>query len=197
MHQNKPVDYVNVNIVELGKGTVTDGEGYFLIENIPYGVYTLSISFIGFQTIIEAIEVHEDFTETKVYHLEKSDYLLDEILIVDEQSGLNKRTPYTISSIKADNIELKGNPSGLMGLLKEEPGINGAEMGHGIVKPFIRGLGFSRVVTIYQGNKLENHQWGADHGLGVNDLGVNQIEVIKGPASILYGSGAIGGVIIT
>ncbi len=196
MHQNKPVDYVNVNIVELGKGTVTDGEGYFLIENIPYGVYTLSISFIGFQTIIEAIEVHEDFTETKVYHLEKSDYLLDEILIVDEQSGLNKRTPYTISSIKADNIELKGNPSGLMGLLKEEPGINGAEMGHGIVKPFIRGLGFSRVVTIYQGNKLENHQWGADHGLGVNDLGVNQIEVIKGPASILYGSGAIGGVII-
>lgn len=195
-HQNESVAYVNVNIVELGKGTVTDEKGHFLIENIPYGNYTLSISFIGFQTILDEIVVSNEFFEFKTYHLEKSDYLLDEILIVDEQSGLNKRTPYTISSIKADNIELKGNPSGLMGLLKEEPGISGAEMGHGIVKPFIRGLGFSRVVTIYQGNKLENHQWGADHGLGVNDLGVIQIEVIKGPASILYGSGAIGGVII-
>jgi iron complex outermembrane receptor protein len=57
-------------------------------------------------------------------------------------------------------------------------------------------LGFSRIVTIFQSNKLENHQWGADHGLGLNDLGVGNIEIIKGPASILYGSGALGGVLL-
>src|SRR5690606_2100779 len=70
------------------------------------------------------------------------------------------------------------------------------ELGPGIVKPFIRGLGFSRVVTLYQNNKLENHQWGQDHGLGLNGLGVRSVDIIKGPASILYGSGAIGGVLI-
>ena len=110
--------------------------------------------------------------------------------------GLTERTPYNISTLDAKDISMKSSPSGVMGLIQQEPGVNAAEMGHGIVKPFIRGLGFSRVVTVYQGNKLENHQWGADHGLGINDLGIASADIIKGPASILYGSGAIGGVIL-
>jgi iron complex outermembrane receptor protein len=57
-------------------------------------------------------------------------------------------------------------------------------------------VGFSRVVTLFQGNKLENHQWGADHGLGINELGIGRVDIIKGPASLLYGSGAIGGVLL-
>lgn len=110
--------------------------------------------------------------------------------------GLSNVTPYAVHEIPMKSIERVGHPSGVMGHLRDEPGIYGAEMGQGIVKPFIRGLGFSRVVTIYQGNKLENQQWGADHGLGANDLGIARARVIKGPASLLYGSGALGGVIV-
>jgi iron complex outermembrane recepter protein len=121
---------------------------------------------------------------------------LDEVVVVDIQSGLSTRTPYSIAKIDAKGIEKKGNPSGIMGLVMDDPAVYGAEMGQGIVKPFIRGLGFSRVVTIYQSAKIENHQWGADHGLGLNDLGVGSIDIIKGPASILYGSGALGGVLL-
>ena len=117
-------------------------------------------------------------------------------MIIDRQTGLNSKTPYNFTPVSMDRIEGKSNPSGVMGVLREVPGVYGAEFGQGIVKPFIRGLGFSRVVTIFQGNKLENQQWGADHGLGVNDLGVKNIDVIKGPASVLYGSGALGGVIL-
>lgn len=83
---------------------------------------------------------------------------LKEIPIVDEQTRLTRRTPYNISSIKMNDLDNKGNPGGVMGKLKEVPRVYGAEFGPGIVKPFIRGLGFSRIVTIYQGNKLENHQ---------------------------------------
>lgn len=195
IYNGQAIEFVNIGIPSLGKGAVTDQKGSFIINNIPTGKYEVVISFVGFEQISDSVEFSEQ-SIFKEYHLTETGLQLDEITIIDEQSGLNARTPYTVSTIKLDRLELKGNPSGIMGLLREEPGVNGAEMGQGIVKPFIRGLGFSRIVTIYQGNKLENHQWGADHGLGINDLGVNQIEVIKGPASILYGSGALGGVII-
>lgn len=122
--------------------------------------------------------------------------ILDETVVYDRQTGLANRTPYNVTNVSLRGIELKSHPNGVMGHLRDQQGVYGAEMGQGIVKPFVRGLGFSRVVTVFQGNKLENHQWGADHGLGVNDLGVSAAKIIKGPASILYGSGAIGGVLL-
>lgn len=194
--KNQALEFVDVVISNLNLGGSTNRNGLYSIENIPEGKHIIQISYLGYETIFDTILFNKNEVKTINYALAQNDLLIDEIVIIDEQSGLTSQTPYSISTLSAQNIQLKGNPAGLMGALKEEPGIYGAELGQGIVKPFIRGLGFSRVVTIYQGNKLENHQWGADHGLGINDLGVKKMEVIKGPASILYGSGAIGGVII-
>lgn len=192
--EGKPVPFANVYIENSGIGTTSDENGDFRLKNIPENS-RLIISAIGFKPLKVTIPtengvLRQDFT------LEFSSDELQEILIIDEQSGLTRRTPYNVSSINMQGIQNKGNPNGMMGILREVPGIYGAEFGQGIVKPFIRGLGFSRIVTIYQGNKLENHQWGADHGLGINDLGIKQIEIIKGPASVLYGSGALGGVLL-
>ncbi|MCC5918983.1 MAG: TonB-dependent receptor [Cryomorphaceae bacterium] len=151
-----------------------------------FGVIVFSISSV-FYGQIQAQSVEQD--SAKLVELAPA-------TIFDKQTGLADDTPYQIERVSLQPIEFRSNPSGVMGQLRQIPGVNGAEMGHGIVKPFIRGLGFSRVVTIYQGNKLENHQWGADHGLGISDLGVNNVQIIKGPASILYGSGAVGGVLV-
>ena len=65
----------------------------------------------------------------------------------------------------------------------------------GIGKPVIRGLSGNRIVTYAQGIRIENQQWGDEHGLGVGAVGIESVEVIKGPASLLYGSDAIGGVL--
>src|SRR5690606_39001629 len=65
----------------------------------------------------------------------------------------------------------------------------------GIGKPVIRGLGFNRVLVYTQGVRLENQQYGGEHGPGLNDAGISSVEVIKGPASLLYGSDALGGVL--
>jgi iron complex outermembrane recepter protein len=191
-----PLEMVNVGIASINKGTYTDRNGNFEISEIPAGKYTLKASIIGYISKEKSIETKAGEKLILNFELEKTDINLKELQIIDDFTGLTNQTPYSVSRIDAKSIELKGNPSGLMGFLKEDPAVYGAEMGQGIVKPFIRGLGFSRVVTIYQGNKLENHQWGADHGLGLNDVGVGNVEIIKGPASILYGSGAIGGVIL-
>ncbi|MGM0933561.1 MAG: TonB-dependent receptor [Bacteroidota bacterium] len=190
----EPVALANIYLEDSKKGTTTGKDGKYILRNIKRGSYQLVISAMGYKTIKKGITISED--QIINVTLEESKDQLDEILIVDTQTGLTRKTPYNVSTISMQGIENKGNPNGMMGSLRELPGLYGAEFGQGIIKPFIRGLGFSRVVTIYQGNKLENHQWGADHGLGINDLGVKRVEVVKGPASVLYGSGALGGVLL-
>ncbi len=193
---NEALGFATVSIDALNINTTTDVEGKYALPGVPEGDHTITVRFIGFEDKKLPITLSKAQNLVLDIEMVQSSVVISEILVLDEQTGLTTKTPYNVATLSARSVELKGNPSGIMGLIKQEPGVYGAELGQGIVKPFIRGLGFSRVVTIYQGNKLENHQWGADHGLGINDLGVKGAEIIKGPASILYGSGALGGVIL-
>src|SRR5690606_137687 len=74
------------------------------------------------------------------------------------------------------------------------PGVSQLSTGTSIGKPVIRGLSGNRVLVYSQGVRLENQQFGDEHGLGLSDSGVESVEVIKGPSSLLYGSDALGGV---
>ncbi len=85
----------------------------------------------------------------------------------------------------------------LMKTLERLPGIKTIGIGSGQSKPLIRGLGFNRVVVVEKGIKHEGQQWGADHGLELDQFAVGDVELIKGAASFIYGSDAIGGVINT
>ncbi|MDT0685430.1 TonB-dependent receptor [Autumnicola psychrophila] len=192
-----PIEFATIYIKSLSRGTTADENGDFMLKNIPAGHHQVIVTSMGYESLKQQVTINTNRTATQNFELKVSQSQLNEIIIVDTQTGLTRRTPYNLSSIDMQGIENKGNPNGMMGNLREVPGVYGAEFGQGIVKPFIRGLGFSRVVTVYQGNKLENHQWGADHGLGINDLGIKRVDVIKGPASVLYGSGALGGVLLT
>jgi iron complex outermembrane receptor protein len=75
------------------------------------------------------------------------------------------------------------------------PGVSILSTGPGVSKPSIRGLSYDRVVVYSQGIRIENQQWGDEHGIGVSTSGINSIEVIKGPSYVLYGSDAMGGVL--
>ncbi|WP_158648534.1 TonB-dependent receptor, partial [Candidatus Symbiothrix dinenymphae] len=74
-------------------------------------------------------------------------------------------------------------------------GISNLSTGTGIGKPVIRGLSGNRIAVFAQGTRIENQQWGDEHGLGLDENGYEQVEIIKGPASLLYGSDALGGVL--
>lgn len=189
-----PFAYIWVQ--ESGTGYTSDSDGIFKLTSLPEGEITLLISAPGFYPV--EVKVHEATRGNKLQvWLEAQIEELEAVLLESEHTGLSRKSPYNLSTINIQGIKGKNHPNGIMGIIRQEPGLNGAEMGPGIVKPIVRGLGFSRIVTLYQGNKLENHQWGADHGLGVNDIGIESVEIIKGPASVLYGSGALGGIIIT
>ena len=112
-------------------------------------------------------------------------------------------TPFN-ESLNNNVIKVNKVNLGDLGFLKSQsiskslynvPGVSFITTGPGIQKPTIRGLNGNRVVTIYQGIRFENMQWGDEHGLEIHSSGISSIEVIKGPMSVLYGSDAIGGVL--
>ncbi|MFD2147678.1 TonB-dependent receptor [Mucilaginibacter antarcticus] len=80
-------------------------------------------------------------------------------------------------------------------LVKNVPGLNAVKTGPNISKPFIRGLGYNRVLTLYDGIRQEGQQWGDEHGIEVDAYNIDRAEVVKGPSSLIYGSDAVAGVV--
>jgi len=78
----------------------------------------------------------------------------------------------------------------------QQPGVAQVTTGSGISKPVIRGLGYNRVVVVSQGVRQEGQQWGDEHGVEVDAAGVGSAEILKGPASLMYGSDALAGVLL-
>ncbi len=80
--------------------------------------------------------------------------------------------------------------------MASRPGVSQVTTGAGISKPVIRGLGWNRVVVISDGIRQEGQQWGDEHGIEVDAQGISSVEILKGPASLMYGSDAMAGVLI-
>jgi iron complex outermembrane recepter protein len=84
----------------------------------------------------------------------------------------------------------------VMGNLSYQPGVDRITIGNGIGKPVIRGLSFNRIMLYGQGTRIENQQWDDHHDLGLTDVGVDNVEIVRGPAALIYGADALGGALI-
>ena len=109
-------------------------------------------------------------------------------------SKLQRYSVYPVESRKIADLS-KIEQTNLVDAMSNIPGIYNFSTGNGIAKPVIRGLSGMRVLTSQNGLRLENQQWGADHGFAVLNLGIDRVEIIKGPSSLIYGADALGGVI--
>jgi iron complex outermembrane recepter protein len=189
----KSIPGATVIFPDLNKGAITDKEGNFKFKSLPSGYYKIQVSFIGYATIIKSFHLKNPHEFIEI-HIEKSVLSLNEVVISAGSASKKEAIPYKIETINIQEISTSGETN-LMSSLTAVSGVNQISYGPGISKPVIRGLSFSRILTVYQGSRFENQQWGEDHGLGLNDPGIERVEIIKGPASLLYGSGALGGVI--
>ena len=90
---------------------------------------------------------------------------------------------------------LQSATTNIIEALAKQPGVSALSTGPAIAKPVIRGLGYNRVLTINDGVRQEGQQWGDEHGIEIDESSVSKVEVLKGPASLIYGSDAIAGVI--
>lgn len=121
---------------------------------------------------------------------------LNEVVIMGNNSKRDIQMKSSQNLVSISKSYLDRNLSGsLMLTLAGIPGVKAMNIGSGQSKPAIRGLGFNRMVVTENGIKHEGQQWGEDHGLEIDQFSIDKVEIIKGPAALLYGSDAIGGVI--
>ena len=105
----------------------------------------------------------------------------------------NSTAPISIVSGK----ELRQTTStNIIDAIAKQPGISQITTGSGISKPIIRGLGYNRIIVMNEGVRQEGQQWGDEHGIEIDPQNVNSVEILKGPASLMYGSDAMAGVLI-
>lgn len=119
---------------------------------------------------------------------------LKEVEITSNSNTYSNKTTMNVSEIGAAKIKENGSFN-IADALATVPGINQLSTGVAISKPVIRGLYGNRIQTVFSGLRFDNQQWQDEHGLGISDIGIDKVELIKGPASLLYGSEAIGGVV--
>ncbi|HNZ71952.1 MAG TPA: TonB-dependent receptor plug domain-containing protein, partial [Prolixibacteraceae bacterium] len=99
-----------------------------------------------------------------------------------------------IDVLKLNPKEITATPN-FTEVLTRVPGVDMISKGSGISKPVIRGLSMNDILVLNNSVRYENYQYSSHHPLGIDEFGIEDVEVIKGPASLLYGSDAIGGVI--
>src|SRR6202012_4765700 len=106
-----------------------------------------------------------------------------------------KRNPVPMAAVSKSFIDQHSASGNVIDEIATLPGVSAVTTGPNISKPFIHGLGYNRVITLMDGIRQEGQQWGDEHGIEVDQNSIDRIEVIKGPASLTYGSDAIGGVV--
>lgn len=121
---------------------------------------------------------------------------LSEVVVTGASRPIRIReNPVSIVAIPSAAIDRTVSSNIIDVLVKNTPGLNAVKTGPNISKPFIRGLGYNRVLTLYDGLRQEGQQWGDEHGIEADAYNIDRAEVIKGPASLLYGSDALAGVV--
>jgi iron complex outermembrane receptor protein len=189
----KPLEQVSIYFPQLEKGTVTNVDGYFEINNLPSGKFKIVISYIGFQTYSQTVELLEPLTQLS-RELISSAIEMEEVIVSTPFHKLQRENVMKVDRTSIKDLKSAGAINLSEGI-STIPGVESVSTGVGIGKPVIRGLSSNRVLTYTQGIRLENQQFGDEHGLGISDAGIESVEIIKGPASLLYGSDALGGVL--
>ena len=190
----EPLIGVTLMIAELNKTTVTDIDGRYTFNHLPPKTVTLQVSYIGHQTIIKTVNLAETSRLDFVMH--ESNAMINEVVVTGiAGSQLMKDSPTPISIVTLHDLQTTASTN-IIDAIAHKPGLDQVTTGSGISKPVIRGLGYNRVVTVADGIRQEGQQWGDEHGIELDGQSVNSIEILKGPASLMYGSDAMAGVII-
>jgi iron complex outermembrane receptor protein len=185
---------VTVSIPDLRMATATDNKGHYALNHIAKGVYLVTFTYVGYATVNQKI----DFSKKAVLNVQMKTSSIEagEVVITGVSKATEiKRNPVPMVAIGKAYIDEHSASGNVIDEIANLPGVSAVTTGPNVSKPFIHGLGYNRVVTLEDGIRQEGQQWGDEHGIEVDQNSIDRIEVIKGPASLSYGSDAIGGVV--
>jgi len=186
----------NVQVQGTVLGSVTDLNGRFVVKRVPVGIFTLRVSFLGYQTVSASVRVKADSITRKNFSLQPSTIEIADVVVTASRQPEEIRNAVVSVSALTTSEALRRNPLRLDAALESIPGVNlvGENVNVRNSTGYTRGLG-NRVLVLLDGvpvltSDLGNMNWDI---LPVTDF--ERVEVIKGPSSALYGSFALGGVI--
>jgi iron complex outermembrane recepter protein len=190
---NEALSFASVYLPEQNKGTLTDENGKFELTNLPKGEFKIQFSYIGYKTIIKTIAPEKS---DMFLHIELEPAILqaEEVVVSGGRHSTQHENAMKIELIQSKEIASAGTPTFTEAIAKI-PGVDMISKGTGVAKPVIRGLSMTNILMLNNGVKMENFQFSENHPFVIDEFGVDRIEIIKGPASLLYGSDAVGGVI--
>ncbi len=189
-----PLAEARIVVVEAGRAISTDLEGRYALPNLPNGSYTIAFSAIGYAPQAHRVRL-TDAPQVLDIALKPSLVELPPIQVTSTPNATDPLvSPQPTAVLDGENLHAAQAPS-LGETLNQVAGVHSLSTGAGIGKPVIRGLTSNRVLVLDNGQRMETQQWGDEHGPNIETALADRIEVIRGPASVLYGSDALGGVV--
>lgn len=188
-----PLIGANIFLPSLGEGTSADEKGKYIISGLPPGRFKVQFSYVGYETIIKDVILSGKPLELDV-EMKPTAFKFQEIVVTGGRPSAQHENAIKIETINKKAIFSSGTPS-LMKSIGEIPGVDVISKGDAVATPVIRGLSTSNLLVLNNGVRIENYQFSENHPFLIDDFGMDKVEVIKGPASLLYGSDAIAGVL--
>ncbi|MDE3251182.1 MAG: TonB-dependent receptor [Bacteroidota bacterium] len=190
---NLPLKGASVYIPDLKLATATDSTGRFVFQQLPGGSFLVEIKFEGYKSVTRNVVLKGNVHLNVM--LDESATEISEVVVTGSSKATQiKRNPIPIVSVNHEYLVTNLSTNAIDGIARI-PGVRAVTTGPNVSKPVIRGLGFNRILTLYDGIRQEGQQWGDEHGIEVDPYGIDKVEIIKGPASLSYGSDALGGVV--
>ena len=191
----RPVAGAAVLVVELHRTVLTAGDGAFAVAAVPAGSYTLQVFSDRAGVAVAEVRVAAGETRRVEVVLGLAEHQ-EEIVVsagAEPRSALEVAQP--VSLLSGEELARRAQAS-LGETLAEQPGVSSTYFGPGASRPVIRGLGGDRVRMLESGlGTGDVSSTSPDHAVASEPLSAESIEVLRGPATLLYGSSAIGGAV--
>ncbi|TCO08412.1 TonB-dependent receptor [Natronoflexus pectinivorans] len=185
-----------VNIVVKGTriGTITDVSGHYLLTNLPEGRHILQVHSMGYAMNEVEIVATANTTKEVDIELKSTSINLAEVTLTASPTASGFR--YQPDAVfMGEQIQRRSEPS-FGEMLNGQPGVSMRSFGSAPARPVIRGMDGDRILVLENGERMGDiSETSADHAISLDPLAATRVEVIRGPASLLYGSSALGGVI--
>ncbi len=196
MENGGPVDGALILIIGTGAFTFTD-DGAFEFTNVPAGTYDVIAQREQLTAGFQAITIGAGETATVDFELSLSP-VREEVTVTASAAVGAAATLQAFNAVTTvDSFEIaRQAPSTIGEALEDEPGIANRSFGPGASRPVIRGFGGDRVLIIEDGIPTGDLSATSDHhGMTIDPNSAERIEIVRGPATLLYGSGVVGGLI--
>ena len=190
----QPVDDATVSVAELGRSSTTGTDGRYQLGDLPTGRYLLSVRRVGYVSVVRVVDVTITDVEVDIA-LDAGSIRIEPVNVTSTRMPIAANvTPLAVSILTGEQVHPDGGIS-LAHSVAQLAGVRNVSSGQQVGKPMIRGLFGPRVLVLTDGSRLEDYSWSNEDGPSLDARLAQRVEVIRGPASVLYGSEAIGGVV--